>query len=55
MVELLIALILVGAVLYVVSVLPIDATVKLIVRVIVIVAVAIYAIRLLAPSLPGLG
>ena len=54
MINLIILLILVGAVLYVVGVLPIDGTLKLIIRVIVIVAVAIYAIRLLAPQLPGL-
>lgn len=55
MVELIILLILVGAALYIVSLLPLDATIKTIIYVVIVVAVAIYAIRLLAPSLPALG
>lgn len=54
MIELIILLILVGAALYIVSLLPIDATVKTIINVIIVVAVAIYALRLLAPMLPSL-
>lgn len=45
MIELLIMLIIIGAVLYVVSLLPIDATIKQIIYVIAIVAIAIYALR----------
>lgn len=45
----LIALIVVGAILYILNALPIDATVKKIGQVVVIVAFAIYALRLLWP------
>lgn len=45
MIELLIALIIVGAVLYVVSLLPINATIKQIIYVIALVLVAIYLLR----------
>lgn len=54
MVHLLIALIVIGAVLYVVSLLPIDATIKRIVQVIAIVFIAIYLIREFLPA-AGLG
>jgi hypothetical protein len=45
MIELLIALIIVGALLYLANLLPIDPTMKRIIQVIVIVAVAIYVLR----------
>lgn len=48
MIELLIALIIVGAVLYLIRLLPIDATVKQIIYVIAIVLVLIYLLRHLA-------
>jgi hypothetical protein len=55
MVELIILLVIVGAALYLVELIPIDSTIKRVIQVIVIVFVIIYALRLLAPSLPGLG
>ncbi len=45
MIELLILLIIVGALLYIAQLLPIDATIKKIMVVVVVVAVAIYALR----------
>lgn len=54
MVHLLIALIIVGAVLYLVTLLPIDATVKRIIQVVAIVIIAIYLIREFMPA-AGLG
>lgn len=48
MIELLIVLIIIGALLYLAQRLPIDATVKLIINVVVIVAVAVYVLRHLA-------
>lgn len=45
MIELVIALIIVGALLYLSEMLPIDATIKRIIQVIVIVAIAIYVLR----------
>jgi hypothetical protein len=47
--QFLIVCIIVAAALYILSLLPIDATLQLIIRVIVIVGFAIYAIKLLAP------
>jgi len=47
--QFLIICIIVGAALYLLSRLPIDATMKTIIKVIVIVALVIYAIKLLAP------
>lgn len=55
MVNLIILLVIVGAALYLIQLIPIDATIKRVIQVIVIVLVIIYALRLLAPSLPGLG
>lgn len=49
MIELLIALIVIGAVLYVVSILPIDGTIKTIIQVIAVVLIAIWALRHLLP------
>lgn len=51
MIELLIALIIVGAVLYLVTLLPIDGTVKKIIQVVAIVVVAIWLLRHLGPLL----
>jgi hypothetical protein len=51
LVSLLIALIVIGAVLYVVSLLPIDATIKTIIKVGAIVVLAIWLLRALAPAL----
>jgi hypothetical protein len=47
--QFLIICIIVGAALYLVMLLPIDATVKTIIKVVVIVAFAIYALKLLVP------
>ncbi len=47
--QLLIMFIIVGALLYILNLLPIDSTLKTIAYVIVIVVVAIYALRILAP------
>jgi hypothetical protein len=49
MLQLLIIAIIVGAVIYIVRLLPIDDTFKTIVTVIAIVIFAIYAIKMLAP------
>jgi hypothetical protein len=50
MISLLIFLILIGAVLYIVQLLPIDATIKKIIYVVVIVFIAIYALQMMAPG-----
>lgn len=47
MISLLILLIVLGAVLYIVTLLPIDATIKLIIQVVAVVVIAIYLLRLL--------
>ncbi len=49
MIELLIALIIIGAVLYIVSLLPIDGTVKQIIYVVAVVIMVIYLIREFLP------
>jgi hypothetical protein len=49
MVEFLIALVILGAALYLLQLLPIDATVKQIIQVIAIVFIVIWAIRTLLP------
>lgn len=54
MAQLIITLIIAGAVLYVVKVLPIDPTFKTIVNVVVLVAVAIWLLREYVPAL-GVG
>lgn len=51
MISLLIALIILGALLYVLTLLPIDATIKRIIQVIAIVAVVIWLLRAFAPAL----
>lgn len=53
MIEILIILILVGAALYLTQILPIDGTIKTIIKVVVIVGVCIYVLRHL--SVLGLG
>ncbi len=50
---LLIALIIVGALLYLVSILPIDGTIKTVIYVIAVVALAIYLIRNFLPMAFG--
>lgn len=50
--SILIALILVGAVLYLIGILPIEGTVKTVIKVVAIVAVAIWLLRVLSPYLP---
>jgi hypothetical protein len=50
MVEFLIALVIVGAILYLLQLLPIDGTVKQIIQVIAIVFVVIWAIKVLLPA-----
>lgn len=54
MISLLIALIIIGAILYVVQLLPIDGTIKQIIIVIAVVLLAIWAIRVLLP-MAGMG
>jgi hypothetical protein len=49
MLQLLIALVIVGAALYLLQLVPIDGTVKKIIQVIIIVVLVIYAIRVLLP------
>ena len=49
MISFLIALVILGAVLYVLRLLPIDATVKQIIYVVAVVFIAIYAIKTLLP------
>ena len=49
MIEFLIALVILGAILYIINLLPIDATVKRIIQVIAIVFIVIYAIKVLLP------
>lgn len=51
LVTVIIALILVGAVVYIANVLPIDNTVKTIIKVVAIVALVIWLLRGFAPSL----
>ena len=53
MIGILIFLILIGAVLYIVQLLPIDATIKKIIYVVVIVFIAIYALQMLSPGTLG--
>lgn len=52
MVELIILLVVIGAALYLIDLIPMDATIKRVIQVIVIVLVVIYALHLLAPMLP---
>lgn len=54
MIQFLIVLIIVGAALYLLQLVPIDATIKRIIQVIVVVILVIYAIRLLLP-MGGIG
>lgn len=51
LVSLLIVLIVLGAMIYVVGLLPIDATIKTVIKVIAIVVIAIWLLRALAPVL----
>lgn len=48
MIELIILLVLVGAALYLLNLVPIDGTIKTIIRVVVIVGAVIYVVRHLA-------
>lgn len=50
MLELLIVLIVLGAGLYILQLLPLDATIKRIIMVIVVVAVVVWLLRMFAPS-----
>lgn len=54
MLELIIGLIIIGALLYILQLLPIDATFKRVIQVIAIVAAVIWALRALWPA-AGLG
>jgi hypothetical protein len=54
MLQLLIVLIIVGAALYLLQLIPIDATIKRVIQVIVIVFLVIWAIRVLWP-MAGIG
>jgi hypothetical protein len=51
LIALLIALIVIGAVLYIVTLLPIDATIKRVIQVIAIVAVVIWLLERVGPAL----
>lgn len=51
LITVIIALILVGAVIYVSNLLPIDSTFKTIIKVVVVVAVAIWLLRGFSPAL----
>jgi hypothetical protein len=53
LISLLILLIVVGAILYIASILPIDATIKKIIQIVAIVGVSIYLIRSFLPALLG--
>lgn len=53
LITLLIILLIVGALLAILQVAPIDATIKRIAYIVIIVGAIIYALRLLAPILPG--
>jgi len=52
MISLLITLIIIGAVLYIVSILPLDGTIKTIINVVAIVVLVVWLLRMFAPSLP---
>jgi hypothetical protein len=52
MIQLLISLIVLGAVLYVVQRLPIDETIKMLIKVVAIVAILIYALKFLLVFIP---
>ena len=54
MLQLIIMAIIVGAIVYVVQILPINDTIKQVVVIVAVVILAIYAIRILAP-MAGLG
>lgn len=51
LVSIIIALILVGAIVYIAGILPIDSTFKTIIKVVAIIALAIWLLRALAPAL----
>lgn len=51
--EFIIVLVIIGAALYLLQLIPIDATIKKIIQVIVIVVLVIWAIRLLLPMALG--
>jgi hypothetical protein len=48
-IQFLIVLVILGAALYIISLLPIDATIKQIIQVIAVVAVVVYALKTLLP------
>lgn len=52
--QFIVALVIVGALLYILQLLPIDGTIKRIIQVVVIVVLVIWALRLLLP-MAGLG
>lgn len=49
MLSILIALVIVGAVLYIISLIPIDSRIKQIIYVLVVVVLAIWALKILVP------
>lgn len=53
LVQLLIILVIVGAALYLLKIVPLDATIKTVIQVVIVVAVIIYLIRVFAPMLGG--
>ncbi len=54
LISLVIYLIVLGAVLYIVSLLPIDATIKKIINVVVILVVLLYVLQMFVGDLPNL-
>ncbi len=51
LVSILIALIILGAIIYLADLLPIDATIKTVIKVVAIVAIVIWLLRAFAPAL----
>lgn len=53
MIDILIALIIVGALLYLLQLLPLDSTIKRVIQVVAVVLVVIWLLRAFAPTLMG--
>lgn len=51
--QLLIILVVVGAALYILKIVPLDGTIKTIIQVVIVVAVIIYLIRVFGPMVGG--
>ncbi len=55
LINLIVALVVVGVVLYLITLIPMDAAIMQIIRVLVIVAVLLYVLSLFMPGLRGVG